>query len=288
MKYLIVKGALGFGDRLQSLKMCVAYALKHNLQIYVDWTDSIWSHNGESFYTYFKLINMPVLKSLDDIPADSTIYPPFWKDKLKENSDILEEYDYPKEVILDYITDQVFDADVLVFLCWGKRFRYPVHTTFFTNVFRVIDDRILQKVLHRQRVYDLKNVIGVHLRGTDKGMIDKQHRMAGLNIRMVGAGMLNGTKFVAVSDDAEFVKLWKSRFSSFPVLTDESILGSTQGLHLKSASELTVSKDQSNVDLLVDFFTLASCINIISTFDDSRFAQEALRMHNGLSQVLNI
>jgi hypothetical protein len=74
MKYLIVKGWLGFGDRLESLKMAVRYALKYNLKIYVHWTDSMWCHENENFYTYFKL-NMPSLDSLDDIPEDATVYP---------------------------------------------------------------------------------------------------------------------------------------------------------------------------------------------------------------------
>jgi hypothetical protein len=115
MKYLIVKGALGFGDRLQSLKMCVKYAIKHNLQIYVDWSDPIWSHNGESFYTYFNLVNMPVLNSIDDIPKDATVFPPVWKDHLKGYPDI-ELTLLNKEVTFGYIDEQVFDADVFVYL----------------------------------------------------------------------------------------------------------------------------------------------------------------------------
>ena len=44
MKYLLVKAWLGFGDRLQGLKMCVKYAQEHNRAILVDWSDSIFSH----------------------------------------------------------------------------------------------------------------------------------------------------------------------------------------------------------------------------------------------------
>jgi hypothetical protein len=44
MKYLVVKGWLGFGDRLETLKMAVKFALDHKLQIYVDWSDEMWSH----------------------------------------------------------------------------------------------------------------------------------------------------------------------------------------------------------------------------------------------------
>ena len=58
MKYLVVKGWLGFGDRLESLKMAVRYALDNNLKIYVDWNDEMWTHGIENFYTYFKLVNM--------------------------------------------------------------------------------------------------------------------------------------------------------------------------------------------------------------------------------------
>jgi hypothetical protein len=85
MKYLVVKGWLGFGDRMESLQMAVKFALYHKLQIYVDWRDPGWSHGSEDFYTYFKLVNMPVLNSLSDIPEDATYYPAFWKNNLDKH-----------------------------------------------------------------------------------------------------------------------------------------------------------------------------------------------------------
>ena len=42
MKYLVMKGWLGFGDRLETLKMAVDYCQKKNVKLYVDWTDSMW------------------------------------------------------------------------------------------------------------------------------------------------------------------------------------------------------------------------------------------------------
>lgn len=284
MKYLIVKGGpCGFGDRLQCLKMCVKYALIHNLQIYVDWEDPIWSHSGENFYTYFKLVNIPVLNSIDDIPEDATIYPPCWKGKLKEH--------YTDEIAIEsmigYIQDETFDADVIVYPSSGFRYIYA-DSEFFANVFRLIDPRIIQKVKERQHKYDLKNKIGIHLRGTDRATkIDKTHRMAGMNIRMVGMGLLNGKKFIAVSDDPEFIKLWNVRYNEFPLLTEVRNLGGSQGFHTRSKDTLTTTKDVLNVDMLVDFFTLASCSNIISTSKDSRFAQEAHRLSKYISKIIN-
>ena len=284
MKYLIVKGALGFGDRLQSLKMCVKYAIKHNLQIYVDWSDPIWCHTNESFYDYFKFVNMPVLNSLDEIPEDATIYPAVWKGYLKGYPPNVDLSILNKEITLGQIDSQVFKEDVVVYLSNGPRFIYN-DSAFFTDVFRIVDQRIMQKVLDRQQRYDLKNTMGIHLRGTDRATrINKSHRMAGLNIRLVQSGLLNGLKLVAVSDDPEYIEIWKGRYQ-FPVLTEVGNLGGREGVHHKSSSQLSVTKDQLNVDLLVDFFTLASCKQVISTSTDSRFAQEAVRLSRHRSAI---
>jgi len=286
MKYLIVKGALGFGDRLQTLKMCVKFALDKGLQIYVDWEDPIWSHSGETFYTYFDLVNIQKLKSIDDIPEDVTVYPSFWKGQLKRQ--IGPDLVTNTELFVNLITkDSDFNADVVVVHSGSTRWIFN-ESTFFGNVFRVIDDRIISKVRQRQSAYQLKNKLGVHLRGTDRAnKIDKSRRMDGLNIRLMASGLLNGLKCVAVSDDPEFIGIWKSRYRDFPVLTESGNIGGNHGVHTKSKEELAVSKDTLNVDLLVDFFTLASCKGVLSTSKDSRFAQEALRFNNITDRILS-
>lgn len=286
MKYLIVKGGpCGFGDRLECLKMAVKYALKFQLQIYVDWEDPIWSHSGENFYSYFKLVKMPVLKSIDDIPDNATVYPAFWKDKLK----LPYKAEYSKsnpEIELSYLTDQVWSQDVVVYSSESKRWLYP-DSTFFANVFRVVDRRIINKVKERQQTYQLSKQIGVHLRGTDRANhIDKSYRMSELNIRLVNSGIIRGAKCIAVSDDPDFIRIWKNRYSSFPVLTEAGALGGSGGVHTKSKDSITISKDSLNVDMLVDFFTLASCSQVISTMRDSRFAREAQRLHPHITQIL--
>ena len=108
MKYLLVKGWLGFGDRLECLKMCVKYALQYKRAILVDWSDSIFSHSDESFYTYFSL-KMPTFK----LPLDSSlsVYPSYWKDKLdmKIDDTIL-----IPEINLGFL-DKEFSEDIIVY-----------------------------------------------------------------------------------------------------------------------------------------------------------------------------
>jgi hypothetical protein len=288
MKYIIVKGWMGFGDRLQSLKMCVKFAIANNRKIYVDWTDSTWSHGNESFYTYFDLVGIPTIKSLSEIPENADIFPKFWIDKLdKPLSDEILRTSLNEIVLANkcYLNDDYY-PQVLVYPCIDHRWVYS-DNAFFGNVFRVVDKTIIEKVKDRQTRYGLANKVGVHLRGTDRAnYVDKSQRIRGINIRMVSAGLLGGGKFVAVSDDAEYCKLWTSKFPQFPLVTEVGNLGGAEGVHNKAKGEISTSKHALNVDSLVDFFTLASCYTVISTSKDSRFAQEAMRLHKHVGQII--
>jgi hypothetical protein len=283
MKVLIVKGALGFGDRLESLKMCVHYALYTNRAIYVDWTDKTWSHGGESFYKYFDLVGLNSLKSLDSIPEDATVFPPAWKGKLNEQILDVRKDSNLETNIHEY---KLYDEDVVVHACLGYRKLYP-NSQFFAECFRVIDPRIINKVKSRQSRYDLKSKVGIHLRGTDRASsVDyKAKRISELSVRIVMNGWLSSKKMIAVSDDPEYIKFWNGRFPEHPVLTEKGNLGGRAGAHNEAV--IPVSKDELNVDLLVDFFTLSSCEKIVSTSPDSRFTHEATRLHPHVDLILS-
>lgn len=286
MKYLIVKGWLGFGDRLESLKMAVAYAIAHNLQIYVDWRDPMWSHGSEDFYTYFKLVNMPVLNSLDDIPADATYYPAFWKDNLDKHLT----YEFINEHASDglnlNILDKQFDADVVVYSCAGNRILYA-DSTFFANVFRVVDPRILTRVKHHYKAYPVSSSWGIHIRGTDR--IKDRRRL--LSIQSIVSnvtcnGGMNKAHMVVVSDDKEHAQIWKNYYPSSYLVSSFNV-GSSKGIHNMNKTEMSVAKDEVNVDMLVDFFVLAKCERIFTTVKDSRFTQEARRLHPVVDRILS-
>jgi hypothetical protein len=286
MKYLIVKGWLGFGDRLESLKMAVAYAQKYNLQIYVDWRDPMWSHGNNDFYTYFKLVNMPVLNSLSDIPEDATYYPAFWKGHLDEHvtHDFIQAH---KNDGIDLgMMNKQYDADVVVFSSCGSRALYP-DSSFFANVFRVVDQRILSKVRFHSQAYPLSTSWGIHIRGTDR--LKAHKRMVSVQSivgKVTGLGGLNKSHMVVVSDDKENAEIWK-RFYPQSYLVSQFVTDSHKGVHNMSKNELSVTKDQLNVDMLIDFFVLSKCEMIFSTVRDSRYAQEARRLHPFINTILS-
>lgn len=286
MKYLIVKGWLGFGDRLESLKMAVAYALNNNLQIYVDWRDPMWTHGTEDFYTYFKLVNMPVLNSLADIPEDATYYPPYWKGHLDDQMTT----EYIQAHLADNIKidllDKAFDADVIVYPCIGNRFLYP-DSSFFGNVFRVVDPRILTRVKEHYRAYPVATSWGIHIRGTDRVHDRKRmHSIQAIVSKVTSMGGMNKQHMVVVSDDKENAQIWKNFYSQSYLVSTPSI-DSRKGSHNLTKAELSISKDQLNVQMLIDFFVLSKCEMIFSTINGSRYAQEARRLHPVVDHILS-
>jgi len=284
MKYLVVKGWLGFGDRMECLQMAVKFALDHKLQIYVDWRDSMWTHGDSDFYTYFKLVNVPILNSLDDIPKDATVYPPFWKDKLNQCM-TKEIFDNTKKDDIGMLTKE-YPADVIVSTVGGRIIYTDL--SFFANTFRVIDQRIIIKLNQRKQRLPLAKSWGIHIRGTDR-TTSKNRDMAVQCIatHVASSGGLNGVKMIAVSDDKECLTVWKRFYPDTIVASELSLTqNSLKGNHNLSKDKLTVTKDEMNVDMLVDFFTLASCSRIFSTFKTSRFFREAQRLSPHVNKLL--
>ena len=285
MKYLVVKGWLGFGDRLESLKMAVAYALHYTLQIYVDWRDPMWSHGTEDFYTYFKIVNMPVLNSLDDIPEDATYFPPYWKGHMNEH--ITTEFlkAHTSDNLNLNVLSKAYDADVIVYSCIGGRTLY-LDSTFFGNVFRVIDPRILQKVKYHSQSYPVQSSWGIHLRGTDRLKENKRTLSVQSIVSMITTmGGMNKAHMVIVSDDKENTQILRNFYPNAYLVSSFSS-NSHKGIHNLSKEELTISKDQLNVEMLIDFFVLTKCEKIFTTVKDSRYAQEARRLHSVVDKML--
>lgn len=287
MKYLVVKGWLGFGDRLESLKMAVAYALKFNLKIYVDWSDEMWSHTNETFYTYFKLVNMSVITSLDDITDDSTVHPVYWKDHMKEplTIDIINR---KNELGLDLgVLDKEYPTDVVVFSNVGFRVLYP-DSSFFGNVFRVVDSRILQNLRQRRSIYPIESSWGIHIRGTDRLQPNKRTVSVQSIVSLITCyGGLNGLKMTVVSDDKENAELWRRYYPESFLVSELSLQqSSTAGNHNLTKDKLNFTKDEMNVEALTDFLTLALTSRIYTTCKDSRFAKEARLLHPYIKQIL--
>jgi hypothetical protein len=275
MKFLLVKALMGFGDRLEYLAMCIDFCKKNNVKLRVDWSDPIW---GEEFTKYFSL-TIPSFE-LDEVSSVST-YPSFWKGRLDEP---LTNENFTRDNEVGIIT--LRDEDLVVASSCGLRTLF-LDYRFFGDIFRVIDQRIVTAVRERQKKYNLKDKWCIHLRGTDRfkkpGM--KERRFQELFIKLVGRGLLNhGGGCIVLSDDIHLIKMWKARDKS-PILSNVMDTEG-KGVHQSSPEKLGTTKYQINLELLIDFFTMASCKQIFSTSMDSRFAKMAQRLHPVISLIL--
>jgi hypothetical protein len=225
------------------------------------------------------------LNSIDDIPEDATVYPEYWKGKLKDKL-TKELVDQSKELNLNIgVLNKDFGADVVVFSSIGYRTLYP-DSKFFADVFRVIDKRVLIKLNARRHLF---NSWGIHIRGTDRLRPHKRIiSVQSLVSLVVTNGALNGPKMVVVSDDKENVDIWKRFFPQSILVSELSVQqNSLAGNHNLNKDSLTFSKDEMNVDMLADFFTLCACNPIFTTCKDSRFAHEARRLHPFVNTILS-
>jgi hypothetical protein len=101
-------------------------------------------------------------------------------------------------------------------------------------------------------------------------------------------GGLNIPHILAVSDDRDNLQIWKNYYPQTYVVSELGIQTQVRdGNHHLSKDQLSTSKDLINVDLLTDFFILALCRMIFSTVKDSRFGQEARRLHPHINTILS-
>jgi hypothetical protein len=101
-------------------------------------------------------------------------------------------------------------------------------------------------------------------------------------------GGMNQQNIIAVSDDKEQIQIWKNYYPHSYVVSEQSLKYSTlEGNHHISKDRLQVSKDEMNVDLIVDFLVLSKCERIFTTVKDSRFFKEAQRLHPFIDTILS-
>ena len=80
MKYLVLKGCAGLGNRLISLMRAIKYSNSTNRTLYVDWDDGMFGDKGENaFFSLFELSNVSYTKNKQEIlnlyDSGCTCYP---------------------------------------------------------------------------------------------------------------------------------------------------------------------------------------------------------------------
>lgn len=283
MKYIILKGFEGFGDRLQSLLYCIKYALYTNRILVVDWTDYMWcSSDQENFEHYFKLENVNYISYSKFVrmyktynqKMQFTVFPSIWKDNvLKQPDNYMYDEKYAFNVTMNTIMtkhEKDYDEDIVVFASVQTRVYncklFYKYIRLQTNVINFIHKHpFYQNIIQNQKSY-----ISIHLRGGDRMIKNNTHVFANQSYNhknyiqsIVDKLAQQSTKIkdVLIVSDSNFLldecQKLLSKNKKYTVHTTENHkINETNGLH-KILRFDNISKEQINTQMIVDFYFLS-------------------------------
>lgn len=172
MRYLVLKGLAGFGDRLMTLGRALWLAAATGRTLVIDWSDASWNHDDppKGFWHYFNLVGLPAaiqvvrgdgataetLRTLSD--RGRSVLPPVYAGQLHRSDYLLDRG--TGRLCLDGVPVQLTEQailtakeDVVVYLayCAGRLEDVLQYLQFRTPMTREAPAKI-----------------GVHFRNTDK------------------------------------------------------------------------------------------------------------------------
>lgn len=299
-KFIILKGAEGFGDRIQCLLECIDISINQNRILVVDWRDSQWTHNpNHDFYHYFSFDKKIPTMRLNELKNQEikSIFPKYWEDK-KKIFDITHKNDLYKtecKIKEDKKWIKEFEKNnVIVHPCVGYR-EYTYKNIKYLNLKSHVKDYI-KKSLAEIGILN-KKYIAVHLRGGDRlknKMNEQKNYTKEIYINEIFEKFKNKIKdfkgeIVVVSDEQELVNMFSKKYkkpfkqSMKEILSNKDCLTKLdEGLHninLESLPCKELKRDDLNLNMLRDFIILCNSQEII--FDGvSTFSMMAMHFKN--------
>lgn len=283
-RFLVVKPTGGMGNRLLGLMCAVPYSLMTGRQLYVDWSDFMYSDRGENvFPRLFKLRGVPYSYRL---PQAADVYPEFWRNELTKSSLV-------EQLGIDHMDPRVMDETRI-----GLSRRYPQtvaafwsfnldpmraaldhfreHLPQFSNF--TVDDicaQVMKKhILPRPAVSDQVNefaakhftdpMIGVHIRHTDMRMPLEE------TLRAVHELKQNlGARIFLATDNQAIERTLARQFGDDLVTMPKRY--PDNGKHLHSHRVAGMTNYEKALDAAVEMYLLARCDAIVR-YQPSTFA----------------
>ncbi len=312
MRFVILKGVEGFGDRLQCLLQAIAYARATGRSLVVDWRDNDWTHDPRhSFGHYFTLSGIqnlgidPFLDYLNSNCGQLSVHPPAWDGILHDLE--FPDFVYEPQFQLEDDNERLheiakrgcpdFDADIVVYP--GTRVRnFSYADLDHIRLRKWLHDRIRRFLTENNLLYRQYDV--VHLRGGSKRWAGGRVRLASLadaihkrwptkeayldglyqRYKQTAADAPDPGRLVLVTDSKWLGEAWIARFGSgrlLPETANQHFVKS--GTHKLSRINLqsiggNLCKETLNYELIRDFVIM---LNARHTIGDgmSLFSQMA-------------
>lgn len=283
-RFLVVKPTGGMGNRLLGLMCAVPYSLMTGRQLYVDWSDFMYSDRGENvFPRLFKIRGVPFSYRL---PQAAEVYPDFWRKELTKSSLV-------EQLGINHMDPKVMDETRIelsgrypqtVAAFWSFNLaplraaldHIHEHLPRFSNL--TVDDicaEVMKKhILPRPAVSDQVDefaakhftgpMIGVHIRHTDMRMPLKETLRAVHELKQrLGARIFLATDNQAV--ERTLAKQFEDDLVTMPKRYPDN------GKHLHSHRVAGMTNYEKALDAAVEMYLLARCDAIVR-YQPSTFA----------------
>ena len=286
-KFVLVKGMAGLGNRILSAMGGVLYALIRGRTLVIDWTDPLYSSEGENVFHRF--FTSPACSPADEIPQTDSVAPALWRGRLAENARVIvreNHYDpdqVRRELSIDF-SRLDYQEEVLVVVQYDARIELfrPHFQGPFQELAQMRNRAILRMLLRdnlilkpeiRERVDDFKRgrfaspTVGVHVRFSD-------YRVRILAIIKHLNALIKrdpGLQIFLATDNIEIKKLFETNYPR--VITTSHWYGRPgRPIHNSSAQP---RRTESAIEALMDIYLLAECDHIIGD-SSSSFADLAM------------
>tara|TARA_Y100000389_G_C17463524_1_gene523597 strand:+ start:1884 stop:3173 length:1290 start_codon:yes stop_codon:yes gene_type:complete len=284
-KYLIFKGYNGFCDRLQCLLEIFRYCEVTKRILVIDWNDIHWTFDDKGFDYYFNIKNLDYLE-LNDFKKilinkiNLSIYPKIWEKDifLKYNDDIYEtKYnlsDNNKIVNSIIHGNDDFPHDIIVYSASNDRILgyYNLFHKYF-NINTYILNKIYNHNFYKEIILKKQKYVCIHLRGSDKMVKNKFHYNGSINndeyidklINKLDNSIMN---ILIISDTNLLINKCIEKLNKYKKYniykTDNYKTNLKIGLHQQDKNQLQVSKQQINIEMIIDFYFMIKSDKIIN------------------------
>jgi hypothetical protein len=287
-KVLVVKGIAGLGNRILCAVGGILYARLSGRRLVIDWTDPLYSPNGDNvFHRFFKCADCPAGA---EIPIGDSVSPTIWRNHLHEPASLVAKsngYDpdqVRRELSIDFARLD-YQEDVLVMAEYDARvdrmrshFRGPWQEWAQLGSWAIqskllresltLQPEIRERVDHFKRTRFDSPTVGVHIRYSDYRV-----RIFAIIRRLNALMKLKPhLRLFLATDNIEVKKMFETCYPG--VLTTPHWYGDPgRAIHTSAARP---NCTETAIESLVDMYLLAECDHLI--YDASSSFSEVASM----------
>jgi len=257
IKYLVVRGTGGIGNRIENTLTCILYAKLSNRVLFIDWSDPVFSEDGTNvFNRLFTLKNVAHVNELpqtvsDNLPAT----PVFFTNKVFTRTDLKDDILQVRGPIHQInILREHFKGEFAGFK--GKTDHEIMRELLTDNL--ILNENVKLKVDAFKNEHFKGKMLGVHIRYTDakrplpsyhKGTEEMLRRHPDANIFLC-------------TDNEKLVHEYRNKYGD--VLVREKWFPDKEGATLYRNSDCP-DRLQGCIDALIDLWLLSECDSLVYT-----------------------